>query len=420
MPPTSPAAATPQADDERWVGTWAAAPATAPTSAIPVLRDETVRQVVHTSIGGDRLRLRLTNESGRTALRVGEVRVALRAGSSGTDTDPATDRQVTFGGSASATLPAGTPLLSDPVPLELPARSDLVVSMYLPEETPVTTLHPFSTQENAVAAGNVTGDKAVEAVLAPAQWYLLSGVSVRTRGGDAGALVALGDSITDGFQTEVNANHRWPDLLAPRLPHTGVLNAGISGNRLLHDPNPPAGGMAEYFAPFFGQSALRRFDRDVLAHPGVRHVIVLLGTNDLGHPGTMAPVSETVTAEEIIGAHRQIIARARTAGLRVYGGTILPFTTDSPEIDDKRQVVNAWIRTGGEYDAVIDFDAVMGDPADPLRLNPAYDSGDGLHPNDAGMAAMADAVPAGLFRPQRQGAFATISGETTTSSLSNS
>ncbi|GAA1772141.1 SGNH/GDSL hydrolase family protein [Streptomonospora arabica] len=389
-----------------WVGTWAAVPTATPESATPVLEDETVRQVVHTSVGGDRLRLRLTNEFGETPLRIGEVRVALRAGSSGTDTDPGTDRAVTFGGRTSVSVPAGAPLLSDPVKLRLPPRSDLVVSIHLPERTPVTTLHGFSFQENEVAAGNVTAKPSITPTGTMTQWHFLSGVSVRARG-HTDAVVALGDSITDGSETTVGANNRWPDLLAERLGgRTGMLNSGIAGNRLLHDPNPPEGSEAEGYAAFFGQSALRRFDRDVLAHPGVGHVIVLLGVNDLGHPGTAAPMSETVTAEEIIGAHRQIVARSHAAGLKVYGGTILPFKGDtlgfhSEENEAKRQAVNEWIRTSGEYDAVIDFAKAMRDPDDPLRLNPAYDSGDHLHPNDAGMAAMADAVPSGLLRPGR-------------------
>jgi lysophospholipase L1-like esterase len=183
----------------------------------------------------------------------------------------------------------------------------------------------------------------------------------------------------------------------------GVVNLGVSGNRLLHDPNPPAGSNAETFAANFGQSALRRFDRDVLAQPSARYLVVLLGVNDLGHPGTVAPPEEEVSAADIIFAHRQLIARAHQAGLRAYGATILPFKGDtlgffSAENERKRSAVNAWIRTGGEYDGVIDFDAATRDATDPLRLNPAYDSGDGLHPNDAGMAAMAAAVPLRLFR----------------------
>ncbi|WP_229786777.1 SGNH/GDSL hydrolase family protein [Actinokineospora fastidiosa] len=386
-----------------WVGTWASVPTATPVSGTAELRDETVRQVLRTSIGGDQLRLRLTNEFGDVALRVGEVRVALRAGTKGTDIDPATDRAVTFGGQRSVTIPAGSPLLSDPVELRLPAAADLVVSIYLPDTTPVTTVHGFAYQENVIAAGNATDDRSVTVAETITQWYFLSGVSVRTRQPHAKAVVALGDSITNGFETAVGANHRYPDLLAERLRHTGVLNLGVAGNRLLHDPNPPAGHPAEAYAAYFGQSALRRFDRDVLAQPGVEHVIVLLGVNDLGHPGTSAPLSEVVTAEEIIGAHRQLITRAHEAGLRIHGGTILPFKGDtlgfhSPENEAKRQAVNEWIRTSGEYDTVIDFDAALRDPADPLRLRPEYDSGDHLHPNDAGMAALAAAVPARLFR----------------------
>jgi lysophospholipase L1-like esterase len=219
--------------------------------------------------------------------------------------------------------------------------------------------------------------------------------------------VALGDSITNGANTVANLNHRWPDLFAQRLRAArldhGVANLGVSGNRLLHDPNPPAGSGAVAFAAYFGHSALRRFDRDVLAQPGVRDVIVLLGVNDLGHPGTVAPAGEVVSAADLIGGHRQLIARAHASGLRIFGGTILPFKGDtlgfySAENERKRSALNRWIRTGGEHDGVVDFDAAMRDPADPLRLNPALDSGDHLHPNDAGMVVMAGAVPLRFFR----------------------
>ena len=399
----------PSAGPSSWVGTWANVPTATPASATPAMADETVRQVVHTSVGGDQLRLRLSNEFGDRLLRVGEVHVARRAGTSGTDIVPATDRTVTFGGHRTATVPVGAPMVSDPVRLAVPARSDLVVSIYLPEPTPVTTLHAFAYQDNVVAEGNVTDDRAVTPTRTIGQWFFLSGVSVRTPGRDPGAVVALGDSITNGFETDVNANHRWPDLLSnrlqavPSLRDVGVLNLGVAGNRLLHDPNPPPGSDAENFAAFFGHSALRRFDRDVLAQPGVEDVVVLLGVNDLGHPGTTAPPGETVSAEEIIAAHRQLIARAHAAGLEIHGGTILPFKGDTlgfytEENEAKRQAVNTWIRTSGEYDSVIDFDAALRDPADPQRLRAAYDSGDHLHPNDAGMAAMAAVVPLRLFR----------------------
>jgi lysophospholipase L1-like esterase len=383
-----------------WVGTWASVPTQTPATSTPTLTDETIRQVVHTSVAGSELRLRLTNEFGRTALQVGAVHVARRV--SGTTIDPRTDRTVTFGGDGSPLIPAGAPLVSDPVRLPVPARSDVVVSIYLPGPTPVTSLHNFAYQENVVAPGDVTDDRAVTGRTVTA-WYFLSGVSVRTTDRHATAVVAFGDSITNGFESAVNANHRWPDLVANRLRGKGMLNLGVAGNRLLHDPNPPPDSDAVNYAAFFGESALRRFDRDVLAQPGVEHVIVLLGVNDLGHPGTAAPVSETVTAEEIINAHRQLITRAHAAGVRIIGGTILPFKNDtlgfhSPANEEKRQAVNHWIRTAGEYDGVVDFDAALRDRTDPERLNPKYDSGDHLHPNDAGMAALAAAIPLHLLR----------------------
>jgi lysophospholipase L1-like esterase len=384
-----------------WVGTWAAVPTATPATATPTLDDETIRQVIHTSVAGSEVRLRLTNEFGTQALRIGEVHVARRAGTTGTAIVASTDRAVTFGGARSTTIPAGAPMLSDPVRLPVPARTDLVVSIYVPDPTAVTTLHAFANSGNVVAEGNVTDDRAVTGRTV-GQWYFLSTVSVRADRG-AGAVVALGDSITNGSTTQADTNHRWPDLLANRLRDTGVLNLGVAGNRLLHDPNPPAGSDAQNYAVFFGQAALRRFDRDVGAQPGARYVIVLLGVNDLGHPGTVAPPSETVSAEDIIAAHRQLITRAHAEGLEIFGATILPFKDDtlgfySPANEAKREAVNRWIRTSGEYDGVVDFDRAMGDPADPIRLNPAYDSGDHLHPNDAGMAAMAAAVPLRFFR----------------------
>lgn len=384
-----------------WVGTWAAVPTATPATATPTLDNETIRQVIHTSVAGSEVRLRLTNEFGTQSLRIGEVHVARRAGTSGTNIVPSTDRAVTFSGTRSPTIPAGSPMLSDPVRLPVPARADLVVSIYIPAPTAVTSLHAFANSGNVVAAGNVADDAAVTG-RAVGQWYFLSTVSVRAdRGADA--VIALGDSITNGSTAQADTNQRWPDLLANRLRDTGMLNLGVAGNRLLHDPNPPPGSNAENFAKFFGEAALRRFDRDVAAQPGARYVIVLLGVNDLGHPGTVAPPSETVTAEEIIAAHRQLITRAHAEGLKIFGATILPFKDDTLGFyneanEAKRQAVNHWIRTSGEYDGVIDFDKATRDPADPLRLNPAYDSGDHLHPNEKGAAAMAAAVPLRLFR----------------------
>jgi lysophospholipase L1-like esterase len=398
----------PDAAPPGWVSTWAAAPTTIPPdppTPATVVSAQTVRHVVHCSAGGDELRIRLTNEFGDTPLHVGAVHVALRAGSgASTATVAGTDRRVTFGGRADATVPAGAPLVSDPVPLRLAAGADLAVSLYLPERTTATTLAAFSYQENVIADGDVTAARTVTPVATVTQNLFLSGVAVRGRGS---AVVTLGDSITNGANTGTNLNHRWPDLLAARLRAAhldrGVANVGISGNRLLHDPNPPAGSAAVAYAAYFGLGALRRFDRDVLAQPGARYLIVLIGVNDLGHPGTTAPAAEVVTAADLIAGHGQLIARAHDAGLRAFGATVLPFKGDtlgfySAENERKRSALNHWIRTSGEYDGVVDFDAAVRDPADPLRLAPAYNSGDGLHPNDAGMAAMAGAVPLRFFR----------------------
>ncbi|MEU5657516.1 SGNH/GDSL hydrolase family protein [Streptomyces sp. NPDC047737] len=399
----------PGAGAPAWTGTWATTPTATPASDTTAFDDETIRQTVRTSIGGDRVRIRLSNEFGSAPLVIGEARVARAAGGgAGTRIDPRTDRQLTFGGRTSVSVPAGAPLLSDPVALKVPAGTDLVVSIHLPEPTPGSTLHAFALQHNHVAAGNVTDDTVIEPTSTFDRWYFLTGVSVSTAR-PSSAVVTLGDSITDGSDTDVGANHRWPDFLAGRLraaegPNAvGVLNEGISGNRLLHDPNPPAGSDAENFAAYFGQSALRRFDRDVASQPGAEHLIVLLGVNDLGHPGTVAPESERVTAADLVEAHRQIIARAHDLGLKAYGGTILPFKDDTlgfytPENEAARQALNRWIRTSGEYDAVIDFDKALRDPADPQRLLAAYDSGDHLHPDDEGAEAMARAVPLRLLR----------------------
>jgi lysophospholipase L1-like esterase len=404
--------ATTSASGSTWVGTWGTAPTGPPSGPWPgivsAFENQTLRQILHTSRQGGWVQIRLSNEFGDGPLVIGDAHVARVAGGGG-EIAADSDRRLTFSGRTSITSPRGAPALSDPVALDVPAGSDLAVSIYLPQRTRATTLHGSAFQENYVAAGNVTGESRLQDPTVVTQWYFLTGVNVRTAR-PARAVVALGDSITDGANTTTGANHRYPDFLAARLraeqglEQIGVLNKGIGGNRLLHDGNIVPSLPFAPIAPLFGESALARFDRDVTAQPGARYVIVLLGINDIGHPASgTAPASEAVTADDLIAAHRQLIARGHEHGLKMFGATILPFEGDTLNFfteagEAMRAAVNRWIRTSGEYDGVIDFDRAVRDPDHPLRLLSAYDSGDHLHPNDAGMAAMAAAVPLRLFR----------------------
>jgi lysophospholipase L1-like esterase len=392
-----------------WTGTWSTAVTGAATAPVPAtfFENRTLRQIVHTSIAGRSLRVRLSNEYGTEPLVIGEARLARHAG--GAQIMAGTDRRLTFGGRSSVSVPPGAPALSDPVTLPVPALSDLVVSIHLPERTAAATVHGSAFQTSYIAAGNVTRSPTLTGAATTTSWHFLSGVSVATAP-RAGSVVAFGDSITDGAITTVDANRRWPDFLARRLQaqaalrDLGVLNKGIGGNRLLHDGNTLPGQPFSGIGPLFGDSALSRFDRDVLAQPGVRCVIVLLGINDIGQPTSLAPPSEAVTADEMIAGYRQLIARAHERGLRIIGATMTPFQDTtipgyySEANEAKRAAVNRWIRTSGEFDGVVDFDRAVRDPAQPLRMLPLYDSGDHLHPNDAGMRAMADAIPLRLLR----------------------
>lgn len=392
-----------------WTGTWSTAVTGAATPPVPatVFENQTLRQVVHTSIGGRSLRVRLSNEYGTEPLVIGEARIARHAG--GTGILAGTDRRLTFGGRSTFVVPPGAPALSDPVALPVPALSELAVSIHLPERTAAATVHGSAFQTNYVAAGNVTRAVSLTGATTTTSWHFLAGVSVAAAP-SAASVVAFGDSITDGAITTVDANRRWPDFLARRLRgqastrDLGVLNKGIGGNRLLHDGKTLPGTPFSGIGPLFGDSALSRFDRDVLAQPGARCVIVLLGINDIGQPTSIAPPSEAVTVEELISGHRQLIARAHERGLRILGATLTPFQDTtipgyySAANEAKRAAVNRWIRTGGEYDGVIDFDRAVRDPAQPGRMLARYDSGDHLHPNDAGMRAMADAIPLRLLR----------------------
>ena len=387
-------------DDGRknWVATWTASsqppepPFINPNPAS--FSNQTIRQIVHVSLGGSTVRLRLSNEFGRTPLRVGELRVAHHL--AGASTVPGSDRPVTVGGQSSFTIPAGAPVLSDPIDIRVPALSNLVVSLYLPDTVTTGTFHSLGVQTTYVTTpGNYTAAMSPPVAATPTSGFFLSGLSVKA-GKRSAAIVTLGDSITDGFASTVDANRRWPNVLAARLQarpqydHLAVANQGISGNRTLHD--------------LIGPNALARFDRDVGATAGAKWVILLEGINNIGIPGAFGLPAEQVSASDIINGHRQLIARAKERGLKIYGATLTPFEgTVFPGYftaagEAKRQAVNAWIRGSGEFDAVIDFDRVIRDPASPGRMLPAYDSGDHLHPNDAGYQAMANAIDLSLFR----------------------
>jgi lysophospholipase L1-like esterase len=382
--------------DGRWVGSWTTA-TQGVVGAPSQYSNRTLRLIVRATVGGNHVRVRLSNELGTQRIVIGAAHIAVR--SVAESIDPATDRVLTFGGDTSITIPAGAPVLSDPVALDVPPLSELAISIYLPNPTPVSTVHLLGLQTSYVSApdsGDLTGAAVLLTSTPIGSWPLLTGVQVKAPR-RAGAIVVLGDSITDGAGSSVDANRRWPDMLAERLQarsqldHLAVLNQGIIGNRLLR---PGTGAVAQ----LLGAAGLARFDRDVVAQSAVRFVIVLLGINDIG-----APALEAVSVDELIAGYRQLIQRAHQDGITILGATLPPFEGAtmpgfySTEGEQKRQTINEWIRTAGEYDGVIDFDRALRDPQQPTRLLPLYDSGDHLHPNDAGTQAMAEAVPLRLF-----------------------
>lgn len=374
---------------DRWGATWGTATAGPPPAAyqqIYSVTDQTVRLIVRTSISGTRVRIRLSNEMGTTALRIGAANIGVRM--SGATVVAGSSRVLTFGGQRSVTIPAGAPALSDPVTLTVPAMVDLAVSLYLPGTVPFSSLHDLGLQTSYVSTpGDFTASTGIPVQRNISWWPVLTEVDVTNSGP---VIVAVGDSITDGLRSTANANRRWPDFLARRLQaagganaRIGVVNRGISSNRLL--VQTPTNLLA-------GQSLANRFGRDVLSTPGVKSVIVLIGINDIGYSSSSAPV----TAADIIEGYRQLIMRAHARGVSVLGATLLPFegaSYYSAAKDGVRQAVNNWIRGSGELDGVIDFDVAMRDPSRPSRLLPSYNSGDNLHPNDLGYQAMANAVP---------------------------
>jgi lysophospholipase L1-like esterase len=375
----------------RWVGTWTTT--LAPIEGI-ALENQTIRMIARVSIGGRRLRVRLSNAYGSRKLPIGAARVALRAG--GADIIPKSDRRLTFNGEPSATIAAGSLVVSDPVDLDLPRLSDLVVSVHLPGSVPQdfqVTGHGNGRQTNYVSpAGNYTASPSMPVQRSIGDYLFVSGVDVLAPA-DTGGIVALGDSLTECNISTVDANHRWTDQLARRIIARGdrmfsVMNQGIGGARLLHDVR--------------GDSGLRRFDRDVLAQSGVTHVIALMGINDIRN--RWQKPDEFVSAGEIIAGLNQLAVRAHASGLRIFGGTLLTFEYETfnpgfytPEGEEKRQKINAWIRGSGAFDAVIDFEKALRDPDHPARMLPVYDCGDHLHPSDAGYLRMGDIIDLSLF-----------------------
>jgi lysophospholipase L1-like esterase len=378
---TLPEPRTHAAHPPHWVGTWETAMAAGVNSGCA---DCTIRDVIRTSAGGTAVRVRLSNAFGAAPLLVGHTTIALPAATGSAEAAPDTLRQVTFDGSTAVSVAPGTEAVSDPVRLTVPAGGDLLVTTYTPGQAAPMSYHAIALQRSFVATG-ADAANAVAASAFPGTTYARHIVSGLDVSGAPGAVVAFGDSITDGWRSSDDANRRWPDVLAERLrqgPESrrfGVLNAGIGGNRVLLDGRKG----------IHGQSAAQRLDRDVLSRSGVRTVIVLEGINDIQQsPHQLDPTKITAGLADIA-------ARSRAHGLRVIGGTLTPFggcICYSPQEETTRQAVNAWIRDSGTFDSVVDFDAALRDPADPHRMLPAYDSGDHLHPGDAGYEAMGNAV----------------------------
>jgi lysophospholipase L1-like esterase len=367
---------------EPWVAAWAAGQqSTATLSAPPTFADQTVRLIVHPRADGRLVRIRLSNTFGDRPVTFGRAGLGVSAGGGAVVAD--TVRPITFGNATAVTVAAGREVVSDPVPLRVTAGADLAVSVYLPKATGPATYHRAAYQTSYVStAGDHTAEPdGASFTTTTGHWFFLDSVSV-TGTSSAGTVVALGDSITDGSGSSGRL-HRWPDVLADRVPSRSVVDEGIAGNKVLSDD------------PVSGPSVLHRLDRDVLSQPGLRTVIMLEGINDLR--STTPPA----TAAQIIAGYRQVIARVHARGARILGATITPVEGSArydAAMEQQRQAVNGWIRTSHAFDGVVDFAAAVADPADPLRLLPSYDSGDHLHPDNAGYQAMGEAVDLTLLR----------------------
>ena len=418
-----------------WIGTWATAPQPFMPGTLQTYNRQTLRLIVHTSIGGSRLRITISNLYGDTPLHISDVHVAVRT--VGANIDPNSDRVLLFQGQAKAILVgAHTQITSDAVNTSVPALSDLAVSFYLPQKVDATTSHLLALQTSYVAAGNSSSAAQFPVEKTIDTWPFLTGVDIDTPT-HASAIAIIGSSTTDGDGSTLDHNQRWPDGLARHLQEAGgtsaalgVLNLGIIGNRLLKDspqqvnpqlhgsrastywnPHAQHGGGDSNESPFglgLGEAVLTRFERDVLSQSGVKYLVIAIGVNDIVFPGSFTPPSEAVKPQELIEAYRQLIHRAHDKGIRVIGTTIPPFENSfypedktlvffTPEKERTRQIVNDWIRASKEFDGVADFDAVLRDPAHPARLLERFDSGDHLHSNDAGYQATSAAVPLPFF-----------------------
>jgi lysophospholipase L1-like esterase len=385
-----------QKSPDRWVATWATAellvrtPPPATAAATPAARgfhNQTVRMAARISIGGHRLRVKISNAFGSAPLAVGKAHIAIRGKES--EIAAGTDHALSFAGKEGCTIGPGIVMISDPVEMTVAPLAELSVSLYFPEETGPPTVHSTGLHYTYIKAGDTAADASMPDAQRTEQYYWLAGIDA-VAPASAAAVVAFGDSITDGARSVTETDHSWPALLAARLaanPATaniGVVNLGIGGNRVLRDVT--------------GASALARFDRDVLSQSGVKWVMVLEGINDIGH-GALAP-AEAVTAEELIAGHKQLIEMAHAHGIQAIGCTLTPYEGASYARENGeaiREALNTWIRTGGVYDAVVDFDAATRDSANPRRIRAEFDPGDHLHPDNAGYEAMANAVDLSIF-----------------------